>query len=244
MPPAAYLGRSKKAFGKIPFPASESTPASDMLRLRPLQLYRIDRSFSSVSLMEASCGNSSLSPSLPLPSPPGRICADIRSRIRLCPKYACRLGRGGETGRSATPVCDARRDLYVPYASSILFFGGSCDSPPPPPSSSLTDPSAFLSAPSTSALSFVASKNLGTGMATAAPGLKRSHLISMVLPELAPYPCGMWMRIVSFVELKSYGITVSSRTPSRWLEACSYSLVPNAAAIASSMFVTRLLVWS
>ena len=57
--------------------------------------------------------------------------------------------------------------------------------------------------------------NLGTGIATAAPGLNLWHLISIVLPDAAPYPRGMSTMMVSRMGSKSYGITVSSGMPSR-----------------------------
>mmetsp|Transcript_4436 Transcript_4436/g.19878 ORF Transcript_4436/g.19878 Transcript_4436/m.19878 type:complete len:377 (-) Transcript_4436:388-1518(-) len=79
--------------------------------------------------------------------------------------------------------------------------------------------------------------NFGTGMATAAPGLNLWHLISMVLPDAAPYPRGMSMMMVSRMGSKSYGMTVSSGMPSR---SVSRSIAPRSRGSACAMTSSRL----
>mmetsp|Transcript_9687 Transcript_9687/g.39175 ORF Transcript_9687/g.39175 Transcript_9687/m.39175 type:complete len:380 (-) Transcript_9687:377-1516(-) len=81
-----------------------------------------------------------------------------------------------------------------------------------------------------------AAVNFGTGMATAAPGLNLWHLISIVLPDAAPYPRGMSMMIVSRVGSKSYGMTVSSGMPSR---SVSRSIAPRSRGSACAMTSSR-----
>mmetsp|Transcript_10436 Transcript_10436/g.37791 ORF Transcript_10436/g.37791 Transcript_10436/m.37791 type:complete len:209 (-) Transcript_10436:353-979(-) len=105
-------------------------------------------------------------------------------------------------------------------------------------SSSPSSPSTSTSSASSASL-LTCSDHRGTGIATAAPGLNRSHFTSNVFPLLSPYPNGTSIKSVSRAGSKSCGIIASSMTSPRYvLLLSSSSFCPNAAATASAMFVT------
>lgn len=81
-------------------------------------------------------------------------------------------------------------------------------------------------------------RDLGTGMATAAPGVNLSLAISIVWPETAPNPRGISTRMVSVTASKSYGTTVSSISPSR-LQSSLSSASPSPSASATISWMSR-----